>query len=232
MVSVQFEVHVIGHREACPQTRPSRSAQLVASACATDAELATRAMEGDSAAFAQLMAHHKLWVLRFIRRYVGNVEDANDLLQDTFVSAWLALGRYEPDRPFDSWLRRIALNKCRDRSRRENVRRALRESLDANQTSESVDDAANPETLTQSHEALTHLALALRGLPQHLSEPLRLTALEGLSHEEAGELLGISGKAVEMRMYRIRRRLAGLCAPLSPPARQARLATGMASLHC
>jgi RNA polymerase sigma-70 factor (ECF subfamily) len=228
---VQVEVHVIGYREPRPQARPSHSAQVVAAAGATDAELAGRALEGDGAAFAQLMAHHKLWVLRFIRRYVGNVEDAHDLLQDTFVSAWLALARYEQDRPFDSWLRRIALNKCRDRSRRESVRRALRGSLDADQTSENVDDAANPETLTQSDEALTHLELALRDLPQHLSEPLRLTALEGLSHEEAGELLGISGKAVEMRMYRIRRRLAGFYAP-HPPPRHAQLATQMASLHC
>ena len=230
-MSLQVEIHAIGGRESRLEARPSHSAQLVASACATDAELAAQALAGDGTAFTQLMAHHKLWVLRFIRRYVGNVEDAHDLLQDTFVSAWLALARYEQDRPFNSWLRRIALNKCRDRSRRESVRRALRGSLDADEISESVDDATNPETLTQSDEALSRLELALQDLPQHLSEPLRLTALEGLSHQEAGKLLGISGKAVQMRMYRIRRRLAGLYAP-DPPSRHARTATQMASLHC
>jgi RNA polymerase sigma-70 factor (ECF subfamily) len=49
--------------------------------------------------------------------------------------------------------------------------------------------------------------LALATLPRQLKEPLLLTALEGLSHREAGELLGINAKAVEMRVYRAREKL-------------------------
>ena len=177
----------------------------------SDALLVQRALGGDDAAFAQLMGRHKQWAFRFIRRYVGNSEDAYDLLQDTFFSAWLALGRYQRERPFDAWLRRIALNKCRDRARRERVRRILsRFGADETDISELPDTAAGPERTSAGREELEQLERSLAVLPRGLKEPLLLTALEGLSHQEAAELLGLNAKAVEMRIYRARERLSTL----------------------
>src|SRR5215813_2702816 len=89
-----------------------------------DASLALAARQGDQPAFAALMRRHKQWLYRFVRRYVGDRDDAYDVVQESFVSAWGALSRYDPGRPFEAWLRRIALNKCRDRARRNAVRRA------------------------------------------------------------------------------------------------------------
>ena len=89
-----------------------------------DASLAVAARQGDEAAFAALMRRHKGWLYQFIRRYVADRDDAYDVLQESFVSAWGALARFDPERPFEAWLRRIALNKCRDRARRNAVRRA------------------------------------------------------------------------------------------------------------
>jgi len=175
-----------------------------------DAALAARALRGEDAAFAQLMGRHKAWAFRFVRRYVGNHEDAYDVLQDTFFSAWRALGRYQRDRPFEIWLRRIALNKCRDRARREAVRRAFGGLLAGDEAPEIPDTAPGPEALTDSEQSLRRLESALQRLPRQLKEPLLLTALEGLSHQEAGELLGINAKAVEMRVYRARARLIAL----------------------
>jgi RNA polymerase sigma-70 factor (ECF subfamily) len=63
------------------------------------------------------MRRHKGWLYQFIRRYVADRDDAYDVLQESFVSAWSALSRFDPERPFEAWLRRIALNKCRDRAR-------------------------------------------------------------------------------------------------------------------
>ena len=76
-----------------------------------DASLAVAARQGDQAAFAALMRRHKGWLYRFIRRYVADRDDAYDVLQESFVSAWGALARFDPERPFEAWLRRIALNK-------------------------------------------------------------------------------------------------------------------------
>jgi RNA polymerase sigma factor (sigma-70 family) len=87
--------------------------------------LAAAAQAGDRGAFERLVKAHKLPLYRFMRRYIGNADDAYDLLQETFISAWLARQRYDPQQSFSVWLRAIALNKCRDHGRRLAVRRRL-----------------------------------------------------------------------------------------------------------
>lgn len=172
-----------------------------------DAVLTAAAAKGDQPAFAALMRRHKAWLYRFIRRYVGDRDDAYDVLQDSFVSAWSALARFDPARPFPAWLRQIALNKCRDRARRNAVRNTALAlfgfAAGLEQTTPPADEIA------ASGEALKRLEAAIARLPRRLKEPLILTVMEGLSHREAGALLGINAKAVEMRVYRARRQLAG-----------------------
>lgn len=171
-----------------------------------DCILTSAAAQGDEEAFAALMRRHKSWLYRFIRRYTGDSDEAYDVLQDTFVSAWQALARFDPQRSFPVWLRRIALNKCRDRARRLAVRRAALAlfGFDAanNQHVPAADESAGSE------QALRRLDQAIANLPRRLKEPLILTTLQGLSHKEAAVILGTNAKAVEMRVYRARRRLA------------------------
>lgn len=177
----------------------------------SDAALVRRALTGEDDAFAQLMVRHKQWAYRFVRRYVGNADDAYDVLQDTFFSAWLALSRYQPERPFEGWLRRIALNKCRDRARRDTVRRVFsRLAGEEGETDSLPDPSPTPESAIATDQEIAQLERSIAALPRSLKEPLLLTALEGLSHQQAGELLGLNAKAVEMRIYRARERLAAL----------------------
>jgi RNA polymerase sigma factor CnrH len=183
---------------------------LLPPASDTDAALAAQALAGRDASFAQLMSRHKHWVFGFIRRYVGNSPDAYDVLQETFFSAWLALAHYQIDRPFDVWLRRIALNKCRDRWRRELVRRTISGLFTGEETPDVPDPAPGPAAVVATDQELQQLQVHLQRLPRGLMEPLLLTTLEGLSHKEAGELLGLNAKAVEMRVYRARARLEAL----------------------
>ena len=171
----------------------------------SDAALAARAVKGDRSAFNRIVQRHQEPLYRFIRRYVGDADEAYDLLQDTFVSAWQALGRYDPTRPAATWLRRIALNKCRDWGRRRTVRRFFygAASLEA----ADVASIANVED-SADKAAMVRLDRAIALLPSQLKEPLLLTAFEGLSQEDAGQALGITAKAVETRVYRARKLLA------------------------
>jgi RNA polymerase sigma-70 factor (ECF subfamily) len=175
-----------------------------------DAVLAIAARNGDAQAFAALMSRHKSWLYRFIRNYAGDREEAHDLLQESFVSAWRALSRFDAERPFAAWLRRIALNKCRDHARRGAVRRAALTlfsfAVEQSVAAPGVDDS-------KPDDDLHRLESAIANLPRALKEPIVLTALEGLSHKEAAELLGISAKAVEVRVYRAKRRLSELLNP-------------------
>jgi len=176
-----------------------------------DASLAVAARAGDHAAFAAIMRRHKGWLYQFIRRYVSDRDDAYDVLQESFVSAWGALSRFDPERPFEAWLRRIALNKCRDRARRNTVRRAALRVLGLGASDEQGTPAADSTAAVD--QALRRLQDAIAKLPRQLKEPLVLTTLEGMSHKEAGALLGINAKAVETRVYRAKRQLAALLDP-------------------
>lgn len=178
----------------------------------SDASLAIAARQGDHAAFSAIMRRHKGWLYQFIRRYVADRDDAYDVLQESFVSAWGALGRFDPERPFEAWLRRIALNKCRDRARRNAVRRAALAILGIGATPQETVTTA-PDCAAMVDHALQRLETAIAKLPRPLKEALVLTALEGLSHKEAGDMLGINAKAVETRVYRAKRRLAQMLDP-------------------
>jgi RNA polymerase sigma-70 factor (ECF subfamily) len=175
----------------------------------SDADLIARARAGERGAVADLIARNKHWLYRFIRRYVGDADDAQDVLQESFVAAVMNLARYDASRPFDIWLRRIALNKCRDRARRLAVRRTIGlERRPAETPEDIIDPAPTADQALQSSEALRMLDQAIATLPKALKEPLVLTTLEGLSHKAAGDLLGLSVKAVEVRVYRAKRALA------------------------
>ncbi len=175
-----------------------------------DEHLVASSVAGDEHAFARLMRRHKNALYRFIRRYTGDADEAYDLLQETFAAAWTALKRYDTTRSFPTWLRSIALNKCRDWSRRRAVRRWLTWSdpIDSEVGLTLTDDAPSPEAAVLEQQRLSRLDRAVANLPQGLKEPLILTALEDLSHADAGRILGLTAKAVELRVYRARKALA------------------------
>jgi RNA polymerase sigma factor CnrH len=172
-----------------------------------DAEMALDAVKPDTLAFTQLVSRHRDAVLRCIRRHVRGSDEAFDVLQETLLSAWLALAQYDRDRPFEVWIRAIALNKCRDRARRARVRAAISDTWSGDAMKDVADSAPGPADLLETHQALDRLQGSLAKLPRSLREPLLLTALEGMSHLQAGDHLSISAKAVESRIYRARVRL-------------------------
>lgn len=176
----------------------------------TDSELASRAAAGDKPAFTLLMQRHKSWVHRFCLRYVSEADAAFDVTQETFVSAWRSIDRFDNSRPWTTWLRAIALNKCRDRGRREVVRRAIRGVLgaEAEETLAHADPSPNPEEQLVEVESTRQISQAIARLPERLKEPLILTCFDGLSHAEAASLLGVTPKTIETRVYRARRKLA------------------------
>ncbi|WP_426027619.1 RNA polymerase sigma factor [Brevundimonas sp. TWP2-3-4b2] len=172
--------------------------------------LEARAARGDRAAFSALMSATKSDLHRFIRRYVGDDEEAWDLVQETYTSAWLAMRRYDSARAFPTWLRAIALNKCRDWGRKRTVRRVVRGvmGLDAPEAMAVGEDRPDPEARLDDQRQVAALDRALAGLPDQLKAPLILSALEGRSHADIARIVGATPKAVETRIARARARLA------------------------
>lgn len=174
----------------------------------TDGELAALTLAGRQAAFAEIMKRHREPVYRIIRGYVGSTEDALDLVQESFVSAYKRLDSYDQVRPLRAWLARIAINKCRDWSRRRAVRKFLFSSAPVHDEALLADPTPPLDEAAADREELDRLWRAIAELPRNLKEPLVLRVIDELSQAEVAAVLRISEKAVETRVYRARKRLA------------------------
>lgn len=178
----------------------------------TDLDLVAQARAGLDRAFTLLMRRHKPALYGFVRRYVGDADSAVDVVQESFVAAWRALGRFDGRRPFPVWLRAIALNKCRDRGRRLAVRRLILGEKDHHSAEAQAQPDPEPigEARMISAERRSQLQAVIDRLPTKLKEPLLLTYFDELSQQEAADLLGVSVKTIETRVYRARQRLVEL----------------------
>lgn len=173
----------------------------------SDGELADLALAGRQAAFGELVRRHQGWVYRLVRSHVGDSEEAIDVTQTCFVSAFSALGRYDGKRSFRAWLSRIALNKCRDWRRRRVVRRLLAFALPLGEARDVADETPGADRTLAGETELERTMTAIAALPVALKQVLILRTVEGSSEAETAEILGISQKAVETRLYRARTRL-------------------------
>jgi RNA polymerase sigma factor (sigma-70 family) len=195
---------------------------VTAEAEASDSALAQRAAAGDDDAFNLLMRRHKDGLYRLLRRYVGDGDEAYEAMHEAFIAAWRALARYDPERPFGAWLRTIAINKARDRGRRQTVRRLIfgTGSLEDSGALAAADPGQGADARMIEDQLATRLDHAIGQLPATLKAPLLLTAFEGYSQLEAGQILGVSPKTIESRVYRARKLLAArLDADMRPSAR-------------
>ncbi len=176
----------------------------------TDSELAALSLAGRNTAFAELMRRHKAPIHRLATRMIGDEDEALDIVQETFVSAHQALGRYDPQRPMRAWLGRIAINKCRDWRRRRTVRRLVSFVIPSDEAIDSPDHAPSADIVTSDRQEVAQVADAISLLPVRLRETLVLRTIEGLTQAETAQVLGVSEKAVETRLHRARVRLAEL----------------------
>lgn len=174
---------------------------------ASDARLARLAAEGDDKAFALLVRRHKEALYRLLRRYTGDADEAYEAAHEAFIAAWGALKRYDPNRSFGAWLRTIAINKARDRGRRMTVRRAIfgSKDLDDVEVLDKADPRPDAEHEILADERARRLDRAISRLPSALKEALLLTAFEGFSQQETAQMLGVTIKTIETRVYRARK---------------------------
>ena len=173
----------------------------------SDGELAALALAGRQTAFGELLRRHRASVYRLARSSLGDSEAALDVTQESFIAAFAALKTYDQIRPFKSWVSRIALNKCRDWVRRRNVRQLFSFALPIEAAASIADDSVPHDQALADRAELARVSGAIKELPKALREPLVLRTIEGMTQAETAEVLGISAKAVETRLYRARTKL-------------------------
>ena len=180
----------------------------------SDWDLAQRAKGGDEAAFEDLILRYQAPIQSFVFRSTLDVETARDLTQEVFVRAWFALGRVQAKAQFSTWLFQIAVNLCRDHAKSKASKNArVTQSFsppagdDRSEDREFASPQPSPSQNLESQEALESLEAEIKTLPLELRSPFILGAVEQRSHKEVAAILGMSAKAVEVRIYRARRLL-------------------------
>jgi len=166
-----------------------------------------RALAGERRAFEQLVRRHERRVFRVTLAVLGNIEDAEEAMQDAFVKAFRYLDQFRKEARFSTWLTRIAVNEAIEkRSRRKNyVPLSEAESGQERFMSKRHEPwANNPEQLYGKQEIHRIVEDAIRALPEIYREAFILRDVEELSAEEAAEVLGISVPALKSRLLRAR----------------------------
>ena len=178
-----------------------------ASAEMSDGELARLALAGREDGYRRLLHRHRDAVFRLVRSLVGDSDAALDITQEAFVSGFAALKRYDPERPFRAWMSRIAVNKARDWARRRKVRSFFSRAVDIDEAITVADDAPISDSIIFHRAELARAMKAIATLPHNLREVLVLRTIQDLPEADTATMLGISGKAVETRLYRARKQL-------------------------
>ena len=185
-----------------PPSQPPQGAARIAS----EADLVARTLAGERAAFGVLVERYAPQARRVARAVLGDSDEADDAAQDGFLSALVKLAQYDARRPFGPWLMRIVANAATDRRRRRQVRRV--EPLDPG----LVGGGPRPDTEAVRSELGEHLRAALAELPARRRTAVVLFDVEGYSHAEIAEMLGIPEGTVRSEVFHARRRLRALLA--------------------
>jgi len=168
---------------------------------ADEAALVARALAGDRAALGALVTLYEAPVRRLTRAILRNAADADDAAQEAMLSALVKLDQYDPHRPFGPWLLRIASNAAIDRRRRQRVR----------EVSVLRDDVASTDALPDQQAERQALGERLRAALDQLPERYRLAVVlfdvEGYSHAEIADILGVAPGTVRSAVFHARRRL-------------------------
>ena len=186
-------------------TRPS-------TALVDDRELVERARAGERGAFNDLVERHAPKIFRLARTITKNDQDAEDVLQETFLKAYSKLDTFQGESQFYTWLVRIAVNQSLMRLRKLRNRKTVPldqevETGDSQVKREVASEGPTPEERYGREETRRLLEAAVDSLSETYRPVFVLRDIEGLSTEETGQMLGLSISAVKSRLLRARLQL-------------------------
>jgi RNA polymerase sigma-70 factor (ECF subfamily) len=164
-----------------------------------DDTLMIRTAEGEEAAFRFLVQRWQKGVLAFMIHMLGSVEEAEDLVQDTFVQVFSKAAKYEPQGLFKSWLFRIAGNRARRRLRRRKVLKWVQ--FDTTEHEVAGNDAG-PLVHLEQEETKTRVQKAVAALPPRQRQALVLHRFQGLKYREVAVAMETTVPSVESLMQR------------------------------
>ncbi len=209
--SASTALHWLNSEASCFSIGLSRLSSLAAPPF-DEAALVARAKAGDASAFSELVTHYDRRVFRMAKQITQNDEDAEDVLQETFLKAYSHLDDFQGNSKFYTWLVRIAVNEAlmKLRKRRSDKTVPLDDPIDTGEDIVAREIAVwedDPEQLYGREELADILNEAVQGLKPAYRTVFILRDIEEMSIEETAEALGLSISAVKSRLLRARLQL-------------------------
>jgi RNA polymerase sigma-70 factor (ECF subfamily) len=187
----------------------------------TDHEAVQLARRGDQRAFRVLVERHSHSVFRLAFRMIGNEQDAEDLVQETFLRAYKQLHRFDGRSAFGTWIYRICVNCSLDMIRANKLRREQQPksgALGEDGMNHWLDKLAarepSPERLSQSQQIAALLRPALERLSETERSAFLLRHYEGCDIEQIAEVLGVRAGAAKHSVFRAVQKLRRALQPL------------------
>jgi RNA polymerase sigma-70 factor, ECF subfamily len=187
-----------------------------------DRDLISKSQEGDNGAFEALICKYKHQLLTLVCWHAGPAADTDDIFQLILCKVYFSLKKFDIDRPFYPWLRRIAVNRCFDERRRLRRRKAL--TFAELELEEGGIEAEHP-VFSNPYSAINHqemsdmLRRVITMLPKEYQEIITLHHLQQMPYEEIGEILNCTPRAARVKACRARAALRKLLlgAPAAEP---------------
>ena len=172
----------------------------------TEAQLAARARAGDSAAFEQLVSRYADRLFAVLLRLLGDRAEAQDVAQEVMLRAWRGISAFKGQSLLFTWLYRIAINEA-NRSLEKAARRGTSVVIDDNVLAVPAAVQDEPSRRVEARELRQALGQALADLPPDYRIAIVLRDVEGLSTQEAAEIVGIGPAAFKSRLHQARLRV-------------------------
>ncbi|MFT7267242.1 MAG: RNA polymerase sigma-70 factor (ECF subfamily) [Porticoccus sp.] len=177
----------------------------------TDKQLVARVQKGDKGAFDLLVIKHQYKVHAIISRYVKDIDEVNDVMQETFIKAYRALEGFRGESAFYTWLYRIAVNTAKNyliaRSRRPPAFDINVDGSDYSEENKQLHNVDSPENILYRDELQSVINAAIENLPEDLRTALMLREFEDLSYEEIADIMDCPVGTVRSRIFRARESL-------------------------
>jgi RNA polymerase sigma-70 factor, ECF subfamily len=199
-------------RKMATESFPLAAAAEVLEEARAELEVVNRAREGDASAFSALVSQYEGKIFRLAMNITQNREDAEDVLQESFLKAYEHLDQFQGNSKFYTWIVRIAVNQALMKLRKRKTDRSvsLDEQIDTGEDTVVREIAAwdpDPEERFSREELHTILTEAIDGLAPIYRTVFTLRDVDGLSTEETAEALDLSVPAVKSRLLRARLQL-------------------------
>jgi RNA polymerase sigma-70 factor, ECF subfamily len=190
-----------------------------------DEVLVRRAQRGDKRAFELLMKKYKGKLVRLLSRYIWDASEVQDVTQEAFLRAYLALPTFRGDSAFYTWLYRIGVNLAKNHlaesARRKAVlREADTEDSEADKAFERYKDLNTPENELASKEIIETIHRTLEEMPAELRKAITLRVIEGVPYDEIARIMRCPIGTVRSRIFRAREAIAEKLRPHLNPARK------------